>query len=84
MGIKIYNIRRNLDLDLIERETTENVRFKASVFPPFSLQGFFHCRLNNNDDAFTIYNGNNTFEWIIIFEFVFSSYTFIYKNTLFV
>ena len=40
MGIKLYNMRRNLDLDLIERETTENVRFKAIVFPPFSLHGF--------------------------------------------
>ena len=40
MEIKLYNMRRNLDLDLMERETTENVRFKASVFPPFSRHEF--------------------------------------------
>ena len=56
--------------------------FKKCV--PSLLATRIYCRLNINVDVFAFYNGNNTCEWIIIFEFVFRSYKLIYIKTLFV
>ena len=71
MGITLYNMRRDLDLDLIERETIQNVRLKERVFPSL-LVTQIHFRLNINFDVFfTIFNGYYTYELINMLEFVF-------------
>ena len=70
MGIKLYNTRRDLDLNLIERETTQlmYVSKKVCSLPSRDTN---HCRLNINVDVFAIFNGNYTCKWIIMLEFVF-------------
>ena len=83
MKIKLYNMRRDLDLDLIERETTKNVRLK-NVFPPFSLHEFPAGWTKDNVYDFATFDGYSTCEWISMIEFVFRSYELIIINTLFV
>ena len=54
-------MRCDLDLDLIESETTQNV-FKENVFPPFSRQEFPAGSTDESVDVFAIFNGSNTCE----------------------
>ena len=60
MGITLYNMRRDLDLDLIERETIQ--RLKERVFPSL-LAKQIYIRLNIHfDDLKKIVNDYNTCE----------------------
>ena len=62
MGITLYNMRRDLDLDLIERETIQNVRLKERVFPSL-LAKQIYIRLNIRfDDLKKNVNDYNTCE----------------------